>query len=65
METEDIEAAVANAVKAGGVSDGEITEGEGAYGGGRVGKVKDPYGGVWLICSPATKKDVVGGHVEA
>ncbi|KAG8371675.1 hypothetical protein BUALT_Bualt13G0113000 [Buddleja alternifolia] len=55
LETEDVEAAVAKAVEAGAVSEGEIAEGEGACCGGRVGKVKDPYGNVWLICAPAKK----------
>uniref|UniRef100_A0A5B6Z2G4 VOC domain-containing protein n=1 Tax=Davidia involucrata TaxID=16924 RepID=A0A5B6Z2G4_DAVIN len=56
LETEDVETAVAKAVKAGAVSEGgEVAEGEGACCGGRVGKVKDPYGFVWLICSPAKK----------
>ncbi|KAI3749721.1 hypothetical protein L2E82_20337 [Cichorium intybus] len=54
LETEDIEAAVEKAVNAG--ADGEVTEGEGACSGGRVGKVKDPYGMVWLICTPAKKR---------
>lgn len=53
IETSDIEAAVAKAVAAGGVPDGEMTEGEVICCGGRVGKVKDPYGNVWLICSPS------------
>ncbi|KAF8402211.1 hypothetical protein HHK36_013163 [Tetracentron sinense] len=54
LETDNVETAVANAVKAGGViiDGGELTDGEGACCGGRVGKVKDPYGYVWLICSP-------------
>ncbi|KAG8388864.1 hypothetical protein BUALT_Bualt02G0169400 [Buddleja alternifolia] len=55
LETEDVETAVAKAVAAGAVSEGEISEGEGACCGGRVGKVKDPYGNVWLICSPSKK----------
>ncbi|XP_052211212.1 uncharacterized protein At5g48480 [Diospyros lotus] len=56
LETEDVEGAVANAVNAGAVSEGEVvTEGDGACCGGRVGKVKDPYGLVWLICAPAQK----------
>ncbi|KAI3802004.1 hypothetical protein L1987_30126 [Smallanthus sonchifolius] len=54
LETEDIEAAINQAVKAGAVADGEISEGEGACC-GRVGKVKDPYGVVWAICTPAKK----------
>ena len=55
LETEDVEAAVAKAVNAGGVSEGEVAEGEVACCGGRVGKVKDPYGVVWMICSPIKK----------
>ncbi|GKB15471.1 glyoxalase-like domain protein [Tanacetum coccineum] len=55
LETEEIEAAVEKAVKAGAVAEGEMTEGEGACDGGRVGKVKDPYGIVWVICTPAKK----------
>ncbi|PWA84140.1 glyoxalase/Bleomycin resistance protein/Dihydroxybiphenyl dioxygenase [Artemisia annua] len=62
LETEDIEAAVDRAVKAGAVADGEITEGEGAWFGGRVGKVKDPYGIVWVITTPTAKKSA---NVEA
>lgn len=55
LETEDVEAAIAAAVNAGAVKEGEIVEGEGACCGGRVGKVKDPYGFTWLICSSAKK----------
>lgn len=55
LETEAVEAAVAKAVGAGAVSDDQVVEGEGACCGGRAGKVKDPYGSVWLICSPANK----------
>ncbi|XWS76004.1 hypothetical protein CRYUN_Cryun01aG0140300 [Craigia yunnanensis] len=55
LETEDVEAAIEKAVSAGAVAEGEITDGDGACCGGRVGKVKDPYGYVWLICSPAKK----------
>ncbi|KAL6516392.1 hypothetical protein OROGR_019697 [Orobanche gracilis] len=54
LETEEVETAVAKAVAAGAVAEGEISEGEGACC-GRVGKVKDPYGNVWLICSPSKK----------
>ncbi|XWS47151.1 hypothetical protein CRYUN_Cryun14cG0128700 [Craigia yunnanensis] len=61
LETEDVEAAITKAVGAGAVAEGEITEGDGACYGGRVGKVKDPYGYVWLICSAAKKC----GGVEA
>ncbi|KAK8650805.1 hypothetical protein V6N13_140429 [Hibiscus sabdariffa] len=52
LETEDVEAAISKAVSAGAVAEGEITEGGGACCGGRVGKVRDPFGYVWLICSP-------------
>ncbi|KAF8388513.1 hypothetical protein HHK36_027187 [Tetracentron sinense] len=56
LETDDVTGAVEKAVNAGATMDGEITEGEGgACCGGRVGKVKDPYGYVWLICSPGKK----------
>lgn len=55
LETEDVNAAIVKAVSAGAVAVGEIEEGECASGGGRVGKVKDPYGIVWLICTPAQK----------
>ncbi|KAL8516546.1 hypothetical protein ACS0TY_014985 [Phlomoides rotata] len=59
LETTDVEAAVAKAVAAGAVSEGEMTEGEGACCGGRVGKVKDPYGNVWMICTPSKKSNDV------
>ncbi|KAJ8449051.1 hypothetical protein Cgig2_004106 [Carnegiea gigantea] len=59
LETDDVDGAIATAVGAGAVADGDVTEVEGA---GRVGKVKDPYGYVWTISSPA-KKAVV--DVEA
>ncbi|XP_022004038.1 uncharacterized protein At5g48480-like [Helianthus annuus] len=62
LETEDIEAVVDATIKAGAVADGEISEGEGACCGGRVGKVKDPYGVVWAICTHIAKKC---GDVEA
>ncbi|KAK7339046.1 hypothetical protein VNO77_19689 [Canavalia gladiata] len=55
LETEDVEGAVTKAVSAGAVAEGEVAEGEGACCGGRVGKVKDPYGFVWLFCSPGKK----------
>ena len=55
LETEDVQAAIAKAVSAGAVSEGELTEGEGAGCSGLVGKVKDPYGFVWQICTPAKK----------
>lgn len=61
LEAEDVEGAVTKAVSAGGVAEGEIVEGEGTCCGGRVGKVKDPYGFTWMICSPAKKS----GDVEA
>ncbi|XP_073318057.1 uncharacterized protein At5g48480-like [Primulina huaijiensis] len=55
LETEDVEAAVSKAVTAGAVADGEVSEVEGVCCGGRVGKIKDPYGNVWVICSPSKK----------
>lgn len=55
LETEDVEGAIAKAVSAGAVADGEVVEGEGTCCGGRVGKLKDPYGFVWQICSPGKK----------
>ncbi|KAL5562207.1 hypothetical protein UlMin_031954 [Ulmus minor] len=55
LETQDVDAAIAKAITAGAVAEGEIVEGEGACCGGRVGKVKDPYGYVWAICSQAKK----------
>lgn len=55
LETEDVEGAIEKAVSAGAVADGEVAEGEDACCGGRVGKVKDPYGFVWLFCAPGKK----------
>ncbi|KAH9757259.1 hypothetical protein KPL71_016332 [Citrus sinensis] len=55
LETEDIEAALAKAVSAGAVAKGELAEGNSERYGGRVGKVNDPYGFTWLICSPVKK----------
>lgn len=63
LETEDIDAAVDKAVKAGGVRNVEKVEVDGACFGGRVEKVKDPYGNFWIICSPAANKIVA--DVEA
>ncbi|KAI9177079.1 hypothetical protein LWI28_010814 [Acer negundo] len=60
LETEDVEAALSKAVSAGAVADGEVVDGDGMCCGGRVGKLKDPYGFTWLICSPVeTCKDEV------
>lgn len=53
LETEDLDGAIAKAVSAGAVADGEVTEGEV---GGRVGKVKDPFGYVWAISCLASEK---------
>lgn len=51
LETEDVNAAVAKAIDAGAVA--ETTAEDGACCGGRVGrKLTDPYGNVWLVCSP-------------
>ena len=58
LETEDVETALSKAVSAGAVADGEIEDGDGVSCGGRVGKLKDPYGFTWFICSPVeTCKD--------
>lgn len=48
LETPDVEAAVEKAVAAGAISEG-VTEEDGD----RAEKLKDPFGNVWLICSPA------------
>ncbi|KAL1834946.1 hypothetical protein ACET3Z_004597 [Daucus carota] len=61
LETDDIEGAIANAVKAGAVSEGEIDEGEGAS---PVGKVKDPYGMIWAITSPTIVKKMKKSEEE-
>ncbi|CAI9776588.1 unnamed protein product [Fraxinus pennsylvanica] len=55
LETEDVEAALVQAVNAGATTEGEISEGDDSCCGGRVGKVKDPYGNIWLICSSSKK----------
>ncbi|KAF7825876.1 Glyoxalase-like domain containing protein [Senna tora] len=55
LETDEVEAAIAKAVAAGAVAEGEVVEGEGACCVGRVGKVKDPYGFLWSICSSGKK----------
>lgn len=56
LETQDLEAAMEKAVKAGAVKEGEVAEADGAFDGGRVGKVKDPYGNLWVLSSPAAAK---------
>ncbi|XP_043722760.1 uncharacterized protein At5g48480-like [Telopea speciosissima] len=53
LETEDVDGSVNKAVAAGATIIGEISEGEGGCCGGRVGKVKDPYGYIWMINAPA------------
>lgn len=52
LETEEVEAAVEKAVGAGAISE-DVGEGDCCGGDGRVVKLKDPYGNVWLVCSPA------------
>ncbi|CAN0898058.1 Uncharacterized protein At5g48480 [Linum grandiflorum] len=64
LETQDVDAAVSKAIAAGATSEGEIAESDGACCGGRVGKVKDPYGFVWLICSSSTVPNPGGGDTE-
>ncbi|KAK8933418.1 hypothetical protein KSP39_PZI015887 [Platanthera zijinensis] len=54
LETEDVVAAVEKAVEAGAVADGEVTEVEGLCG-GLLGKVKDPFGFVWVIALASNK----------
>ncbi|GAB2234627.1 hypothetical protein Droror1_Dr00003884 [Drosera rotundifolia] len=49
LETEDVDEAVVRAVGAGAAVVGEVTEKDAAV---RVGKVKDPFGFVWVISSP-------------
>ncbi|KAG9441335.1 hypothetical protein H6P81_017189 [Aristolochia fimbriata] len=52
LQMEDLEAAFANAIKAGAIVEREIGENEsGLCCGSRYGKLKDPYGNVWAICS--------------
>ncbi|KAL8170253.1 hypothetical protein V2J09_022057 [Rumex salicifolius] len=53
LETEDVEAAIKKAVSAGAVAEGEVVEGEGVSPAVRMGKVKDPYGFIWMIGSAA------------
>lgn len=52
LETEDLDAAISKAIAAGAVAEGEVSEVEGS---GRVGKLKDPYGYLWMISSVAKK----------
>ncbi|XP_027092593.1 uncharacterized protein At5g48480 [Coffea eugenioides] len=53
LETEEVEAAVEKAVGAGAISE-DVSEADCCGGDGRVVKLKDPYGNVWLVCSPAS-----------
>lgn len=50
LETQDVKTAVSKAVKAGAVLEGELTEIDGPSG-GISGKLKDPYGYVWIVAS--------------
>ncbi|CAI9107295.1 OLC1v1006619C1 [Oldenlandia corymbosa var. corymbosa] len=55
METEDVDAAVEKAVKAGATSEGVTELGCGT----RMAKVQDPYGNTWLVspfAAPAAKE---------
>lgn len=65
LETDDVDGAVEKAVKAGAVKEGDVVEADGACCGGRVGKLKDPYGNFWMICSPAPKKDAAAADADA
>ncbi|CAO2818986.1 unnamed protein product [Amaranthus hypochondriacus] len=53
LETEDVSGAISKAVAAGAVAEGDVTKDEVT---GTVGKVKDPYGYLWVISSPAVVK---------
>ncbi|XP_058105584.1 uncharacterized protein At5g48480-like [Magnolia sinica] len=55
LETDDVDVAVKKAVGAGAEVEAEPAEDEGACYGVRAGKVKDPFGYVWAICTPAKK----------
>ncbi|CAN1849738.1 Uncharacterized protein At5g48480 [Linum perenne] len=59
LQTEDVYATVAKAITAGATPIGETAESDGVW----CGKVKDPYGFVWLICSAPTFE--TGTEVEA
>ncbi|XP_059291214.1 uncharacterized protein LOC132044729 [Lycium ferocissimum] len=53
LETDDVTTAIAKAF--GVVSRGKIVKGDAtttACCGGRAGKLKDPFGNVWMTCSP-------------
>ncbi|KAL4192845.1 hypothetical protein AMTRI_Chr06g196270 [Amborella trichopoda] len=68
LETEDMEGAIAKAVKAGATVEAEVSDTP--CGAGRYGKVKDPFGYIWAISTPcpvaaATPADVSGiGHED-
>ncbi|KAL9239641.1 hypothetical protein vseg_013944 [Gypsophila vaccaria] len=63
LETEDVQGAVAKAVGAGAVAEVEISEVEG---GARLAKLRDPYGYLWIISSPAKAAPaVVSDGVQA
>ncbi|XP_077229489.1 uncharacterized protein At5g48480-like [Tasmannia lanceolata] len=57
LETKDVSGAFSKAVEAGAAVEAEITEDEDGCCGARVGKLKDPFGYIWTICS-ITKADV-------
>ncbi|XP_077210451.1 uncharacterized protein At5g48480-like [Tasmannia lanceolata] len=57
LETDDVAGAFSKAVDAGAAVEAEIAEDEGACCGARVGKLKDPFGYIWTVCSSA-KADV-------
>ncbi|XP_034672485.1 uncharacterized protein At5g48480-like [Vitis riparia] len=60
METYEVEAALVKAVAAGATNECATAGGESACCGGCMTKLKDLYGFIWLICSPAKKPvDVV------
>ncbi|TMW95104.1 hypothetical protein EJD97_009381, partial [Solanum chilense] len=56
LETVDVSSATAKAIAAGAIA--EIKAEDGGADGGQVGvKLIDPYGNVWLVCSPVKESE--------
>ncbi|XP_006360489.1 uncharacterized protein At5g48480-like [Solanum tuberosum] len=56
LETVDVNSATAKAIAAGAIA--EIKAEDGGADGGRLGaKLIDPYGNVWLVCSPVKESE--------
>lgn len=66
LETEEIEAAVEKAVKAGTVAEGELTDGKGACdtAAGRVGKVKDQSTLLFITCEVVTEAQIINTQIN-